>query len=336
MRKACLVVAPPYVNDQIFNKTNLYLNRDNCLVFFHLLQDYFLAAGVQLSTQDINDPSVCDFIIYNEMPAIKPQSAAQKKTYLLLFESELIRPDNWDLPAHKKFLKIFTWHDDFIDNRRYYKMNFTHSGSVPFLSFDEKSKFCTLIAGDKRLDHPLELYSQRRETIRWFEKNHPEDFEFFGLGWNQFTFQGPKFVRALNKLPLLRNVLAEKWPSYRGKLESKLSTLSQYKFSICYENARDIPGYITEKIFDSMAAGCIPVYWGASNISEYIPESCFVDRRMFKTYEDMYSFLTGMTASEYNDRLREIQKYLSSPRHDLFSPHFMAKYISEAILSGAL
>jgi len=42
----------------------------------------------------------------------------------------------------------------------------------------------------------------------------------------------------------------------------KKPIMEQYKFSIYHENARNIPGYITEKIFDSFFAGCVPVYWG--------------------------------------------------------------------------
>lgn len=38
--------------------------------------------------------------------------------------------------------------------------------------------------------------------------------------------------------------------------------LSNYKFNICVENSLG-EGYITEKIFESIASGCIPIYWGA-------------------------------------------------------------------------
>lgn len=38
--------------------------------------------------------------------------------------------------------------------------------------------------------------------------------------------------------------------------------LSSYKFNICVENSLG-EGYITEKIFESIASGCIPIYWGA-------------------------------------------------------------------------
>jgi len=36
------------------------------------------------------------------------------------------------------------------------------------------------------------------------------------------------------------------YTSYKGPFKSKIETLKPYKFSICFENAKDIPGYITE------------------------------------------------------------------------------------------
>lgn len=39
----------------------------------------------------------------------------------------------------------------------------------------------------------------------------------------------------------------------------------RYRYVLCMENA-DVPGYMTEKIFNAYKAGAIPIYWGASNI----------------------------------------------------------------------
>lgn len=47
--------------------------------------------------------------------------------------------------------------------------------------------------------------------------------------------------------------------------------LKKFKFNICPENAiYDGGGYITEKIFDAMQAGCIPIYAGDKNLEEGI------------------------------------------------------------------
>ena len=44
--------------------------------------------------------------------------------------------------------------------------------------------------------------------------------------------------------------------------DDKVAYLRQYLFNICPENTVSY-GYTTEKLFQSIAAGCIPVYWGS-------------------------------------------------------------------------
>ena len=334
MKKACLVVSSPYTNGEIFNKSNTVLNRDNVLAFFHYLKDFFSEKNIDLNTQDINMPDECDFVIYNEMPNKLPRKEDVKKSFLLLFESELIRPDNWQSIKHNQFAKIFTWNDEFVDNKRYFKFNLTHLDQVKFLPFENRKKLCTLIAGNKSVSHKLELYSERKKAIRRFEQNHPEDFEFYGMGWNEYTFTGPVFIRVLNKIPGLRGALAGRWPSYRGPLVSKLETLKNYKFSICFENAKGIPGYITEKIFDSFAAGCVPVYWGAPNISDHVPESCFIDKRKFQNYDELYRYLSSMTAKDYNKYLESITEFLQSSKHSAFDARTVARSVCNTIATS--
>lgn len=49
--------------------------------------------------------------------------------------------------------------------------------------------------------------------------------------------------------------------------DDKVSFMRQFKFAICPENS-DAFGYVTEKIFDAILSGCIPIYTGSSNQPE--------------------------------------------------------------------
>lgn len=49
--------------------------------------------------------------------------------------------------------------------------------------------------------------------------------------------------------------------------DDKMKFISEYKFNICPENSSD-KGYVTEKVFQAIDAGCIPVYWGSMNDPE--------------------------------------------------------------------
>lgn len=50
--------------------------------------------------------------------------------------------------------------------------------------------------------------------------------------------------------------------------DNKIAFLKNYKFNICPENS-DTIGYTTEKIFDAIMAGCIPVYWSDKNLHDF-------------------------------------------------------------------
>lgn len=323
MIKACLVVHKVYQNNQIFNPKS-YLNRDNCLAFFHELKRQLKNHNIDLQTQDMNPQGESDLIIFNEMPKSISDVQFPDKSTVLLFESELIRPDNWDVAKHKIFKNVFTWNDSFVDNKRYFKFNFIHSGQTEFLPFTQKKKLCTLIAGNKSINHPLELYSERIRAINWFTDNHPEDFDFYGMGWDLYNFKTRPFSKVLNRITFLGKLFAREWSLYKGPVKDKLETLKNYKFCICYENARDIQGYITEKIFDALAAGCIPVYWGAPNIHEFIPADCYIDKSKFNSYEELYVYLKSMPENEYNRRLSAIKNYLNSDQHKLFEADYNA------------
>lgn len=333
MKKACLYVNKVYQRNEIFSLSST-LNRDNCLKFFHELKQFFSNYNIDLHTQDLCSLEEAEYVIYSDIPKNISSIKYPEKSILLLFECEVVRPNNWDYKNHRLFKFIFSWNDNVIDNKKYFKFNFTGSDKILFKKFSEKNKLCTMIAGNKFIYHPQELYSKRIEAIKWFEKNQPNQFDFYGLGWEHhvFKFRSNIIAKIFNKISFLTKLLAKHWPQYRGSVKSKLEVLQNYKFSICYENAKDIKGYITEKIFDSMSAGCIPIYWGAPNISEYVPKDCYIDRTDFLSYEELFTYISEMTEEQYNNRLLAIEMYMTSDRYKLFEPKYNARIIVENVL----
>ena len=319
MKKASILMPSDFYNkNRLFDLNDKISNRDNCLYPYSLLKNRLLEKGYLLATSDIHDPSESDIVFYNEMPKKFPLKSEKNKSYLFLFESELIRPDNWDQKKHRFFNKIFTWNDAFVDKEKYIKFNFPNKVSLPKEAIVKK-KLCTLVAGNKKSNHNLELYSKRVDAIRWFEKNHPDDFDFYGIGWDAYQFVGPKYIKALNRIKPLCKLFTPTFLSYKGKVENKKDVLEQYKFVICFENARDIPGYITEKIFDCFFSGCVPIYWGANNIKDHIPSECFIDFTDFNSYEELYKYISSMSSSRYESYLENIADYLESDLIHAFS-----------------
>lgn len=72
---------------------------------------------------------------------------------------------------------------------------------------------------------------------------------------------------------------------------SKLQLYSKYKFIISFENAIGID-YVTEKFYDPLWAGSVPVYLGAPNIESFVPgNDCFVDIRKFDSPRKLADYL---------------------------------------------
>ncbi len=119
--------------------------------------------------------------------------------------------------------------------------------------------------------------------------------------------------------------LRPRYRTYKGTVKSKNEVLRRYKFAICYENARDIPGYITEKIFDCFFAGCVPIYLGAPNVTAHIPSETFIDKRNFRTYEELYRYIKDMPDAEYIDYLDAIKNFVLSDKIYPFSAECFAE-----------
>lgn len=254
-------------------------------------------------------------LILCNVPGPKIMQAVTKavpleKRVLFLFEPPSTDLRSYNAGLHAQFKKVYTWDDDLVDGKTYFKFYYPVlrkpmlASSLPF----KQKKLCTMIARNKCSKHPGELYSKRCKAICYFEHFHPNDFDLYGQGW-------PGKIHK----------------TFRGAIEDKASVLARYRFSICYENMTSIRGYITEKIFDCFYAGCVPIYWGASNVEDYIPAHCFIDKRKFKTWTELYSFLKNMTEAEHQQYLDNIRAYLDSAQSYPFTPEAHAELLRQAI-----
>ena len=337
MKKVSFVIEKLYQNNILFDKNQKKIfARDNAFAKYHVLYDVFKENSYDVATCDINSIEESDIVIYNDLPNKLPSKKDIEKSYLIMNESPLVRADNFDKSKHKYFHKIFTWNDNLVDDKKYIKINYSFSFPKEINKDTKRKKLCCLIVSNKSSNYKNELYSERIQLIEWFESHHLEDFSLYGIGWDSFRFQGVKAVRALNKLPFVKEIFYKlfkrKYKSYRGTVDSKFDTMKKYKFAIAYENVKDENGYITEKIFDVFIAGCVPIYLGAKNINEYIPSDCFIDRRKFDSNSEMYSYIKSMNDVKYLEYLNNIERYLNSKQSKQFTIETFAETIVKNIL----
>lgn len=236
----------------------------------------------------------------------------KEKLVLFAWEPPTVQPEAHDPKILSQFGRVFTWNDDLVDGKKFIKFYYPVlrkriSDIVPFAA----KKFCTLIATRLTSKHPKQLYSEREKTIRFFEDKEGE-FDLFGRNWEKRNYR-----------------------NWRGPLGDKIGTLKGYKYCICYENTKDIKGYITEKIFDCFEAGCVPVYWGASNVTDWIPAECFIDRRRFRDEAELYAFLKSITPDQYAAYLEAAHAFLQSETAQLFSEsHFVETFLNHLTMQN--
>jgi hypothetical protein len=339
--------------DDIFNPHSTR-NRDNCLEPMRVLQQEAEKNHIALHTADVNERNciAADFSLYVESIDFVPSLA--KRNYLILYETHLTVPRNADYHYLNQFDFIFSWDrnllehgfedgkGNLISSARFVEIY--HPNPIPVEctadfqspSFDQRQDFACLIGSNRHanLIDERELYSERVKAIRWFEANALSDFHLYGNGWKVPQKRLGRLGRLRYRLEKLFPWLTGQpvFPSYLGPAKTKYEVLNRTKFCICYENARDIPGYITEKIFDCLFAGCIPIYWGDAAISRFVPESCYIDFQKFQSYQDLYQHLTLMSPERFAQYQEAAQHFLKS---ELFLP-FRSESFAFAIVNKIL
>jgi hypothetical protein len=145
-----------------------------------------------------------------------------------------------------------------------------------------------------------ELYVDRLQAIRHF--GMVGDFDLHGRGWAEPAAGADRATRAAIRR------------SYRGEIPAleKLKVLERYEFCLCFENCA-FPGYVTEKIFDCLVAGTIPVYLGAPDIADHVPRGAFIDYRDFADYAHLEDHLRGLSTEDAEAHRSAAREFLGSP-----------------------
>jgi len=88
--------------------------------------------------------------------------------------------------------------------------------------------------------------------------------------------------------------------------KSKLDTIARYHFTLAFENSISLD-YVTEKFYDPLLVGSVPVYLGAPNVAEHAPAAnCYIDVRDFVGPAELAGHLIALAADEqrYNQLLQ--------------------------------
>lgn len=354
--RATLVVFedPDFLQNRIFSDLPIKGVKNYGYMFAELRRQ-LAASGIDLATQDINPPEESALVIGLDVVDFFQtyQRLPEQRIYLLLNEPATYFPKVWNKENHKVFDRIFTFDYTLADGNKYIHHYFAIDldSYPPFQGVTEdefnRRKLLVLMAGMFQFAPPKpgsgSLLYVRYRTLRWFGRHMPTQFDFYSRGV-EADYRSFRGIGALRKvLPQQVSNWLIKIVAQRRRLivESlnrgpvppleKLAVIRSYRFVVCYENT-STPGYISEKIFDCLYAGCVPVYLGEPNIQRFIPAKCFVNRQAFATDAELAAFLVKMTYAEYSTYIVAMQQFVEGIEHQKFSSEANARRVAEVLM----
>ena len=134
-------------------------------------------------------------------------------------------------------------------------------------------------------------------------------------GRNAYTLELIKRIKVASYgrvLPTVAN------PGQIEGRDARLRVIARHRFTLAFENSI-APDYVSDKFFDILAAGSVPVYRGAPNVAEFAPAPhSYIDVADFSSPAELARYLTHLDMRE-----EEYEEYLSWKR-DGPSPAFLA------------
>ena len=275
-----------------------------------------------------------DYVLFVDIPLIpifliKLLSNKQFSPILFLSEPPSIRFWGYWKILQSQFRLVFDWSSPEGDTdsrvRLPHPACFDFHNKKPF-ELKHKSKFATMITANKPSNHSKSLQKHREHVIKWFNNNHSQNFDLFGAEWDVSVskYRAIRFIRKM--LNISENNSTSVRHVYRGTVENKWDTMSAYKFVFTFENS-GYPNLITEKIFDAIYAGSVPIYFGAPNITDYINSSLFIDYKDFENMENLYDYLINLTDDAYLSYIESGKSFFESLEYHRFSSEHFSEVV---------
>lgn len=309
-----IYVDPPskaYYEDRLFDHDNPVLNRDDTLAPFIRLRETFEQHDACLHTADrllqqANEEQDGDYYslgVLENYEQLLARGHVRLRAFVI-FEPPVVDPRLYRaLPGLTAAFERVYVHNaegdgyslEGVDQSRLRKLSWPQPHKDVLADFwkrDERLSRIVMINGNhKPASYNSELYSRRIEALAALSIFGAVDL--YGRGWERWWSRNSMWLPYWRHLRTLMSI-------YKGACASKYDVLSRYNFALCFENMA-MKGYITEKIFDCLYAGTIPLYLGAKDIADLIPEGAYIDCRIFSSWEEMHDKIMRMTALEIQD-----------------------------------
>jgi len=301
-------VDPPsaaYYGNRLFDYTNPVLNRDDSLAPFVRLHSALDQRGISLHTADsllqkVNHEQNCDYYslgILGNYEGLSTHDGIKLRAFVIL-EPPVVDPRLYQaLPELTSTFDCVYIHniegDGYslkgVDQSKLRKLYWPQPYKDVLINFwertDRQRRIVMVNGNHKPTSYDNELYSKRIEVLSALSRFGTVDL--YGRGWKKWWSRSSMWRPYWQHRRTLMSI-------YKGACESKSQVMSQYLFALCFENM-EMKGYITEKIFDCFYSGTIPMYLGAKDIADLIPEDAYIDCRKFTSWEEMHDKVMGLS-----------------------------------------
>lgn len=300
---------------------------------YRRIRELFAAQGIELHTADMAGGRPVAFEWHVNAQHKLPTVPA----YAYLYEDPIVRPVNGDRAHLAGYRKVFTSNRNLIDGQQFLRLDYPNDLSLRSQAgWDARDLFCVMIARNNALlrPHPDNLHHRRLRTLMHFEREAPELFALYGRGWDQPPIRAGVWGKALKRLRTWRQRV---WPgrppfaTWRGPVHAKGEVYARARFAITYENSRGAPGYLTEKVFDAMVWGCVPVYLGVRGATADIPRACFIDADDFADEAALLAHLRSVTPAQFAAYQAAIADFLRSDAARPYTNEHFAQTLVQAI-----
>lgn len=260
----------------------------------------------------------------SELRVLSERALENKFNILFRSEPECIIPSGYKKDSLVVYGKILTFGKPRTNPHCEYWPQFWN-GQIQFES-DRKEKMA-LINANKLNFHKTEMYSLRRKAAHSLQ-----DVELFGLNWNiSFISKVKICLIELRKQPkssvftFLFHI--DKWFHIWPEIESpsdKRKVLQKYKFALVIENSKT---YMSEKLFDALISGCIPIYVGPDVRDFEVPSELVVQSQ---------ASVSGIKIAFERAKLMDYLQHQGNLQEWLENPETISKYAGEHVLTRAI
>lgn len=317
-----------YYQDRLFDDSNPSLNRDDTLAPNIRMRFALKKQGAEIHTadfllakkEDVQKAEYYSFGLLENYRKLSHWSNIRMRAFAI-FEPPVVAPHLYrELPELTKvFDRVYvhnTEGDGYslkdVDISRLHKLYWPQARADVIEEFwrkqNRKRRIVVINGNHNPASAYRELYSKRIEAMVSLAKF--DSIDLYGRGWKRWWSRDSMWLPYwLNRRTLMS--------IYKGECASKYETMQHYTFALCFENM-SMKGYITEKIFDCFYAGTIPLYWGATDISDLIPREAYIDVGKYVSFEKMYEEVVLMSEIEIQEMREAARSFLKSEQGKKF------------------